>query len=153
MIEHMWFTKSGYRAVVLMLDTGHRCGYVEIPHPHPCYEKEYSDINVNVHNGLTFSAYSSEMPYAVPEGFWVLGFDCIHSGDAIDLEAYDRYSNMGYLSKTQEDISYVFNAIFTNDTVRTLDFVVAECESLATQLKEMELPSTVLHTTAMLKSS
>jgi hypothetical protein len=134
----MWFTESGYRAVVIFNETGHRCGYVEIPRSHPCYEKEYSDIDVDVHGGLTFSAYSKEMPYDTPAGFWVLGFDCIHYGDAIDLEAYERYSNMGYIPKVQEDISHIFNAIFTDDEVRTLDFVVAECESLAAQLKEME---------------
>jgi hypothetical protein len=78
------------------------------------------------------------MPYDSPEGFWVLGFDCIHGGDAIDLESYERYSNMGYIPKVQEDISHIFRAIFTNDVVRTLDFVVTECESLATQLKEMD---------------
>jgi hypothetical protein len=138
MIERMWFTESGYRAIVIFNDTGHRCGYIEIPRSHPCYEKEYSDIDVNVHGGLTFSAYNKEMPYDSPEGFWVLGFDCIHSSDSNDLEAYERYSNMGYIPKIQEDISHIFNMIFSDGIVRTLDFVVAECESLATQLKEME---------------
>jgi hypothetical protein len=137
-IERIWFTESGYRAIVIFNETGHRCGYVEIPRTHPYYEKEYSDIDVDVHGGLTFSAYSKEMPYDTPAGFWVLGFDCIHYGDAIDLEAYERYSNMGYIPKVQENISHIFNAIFTDDKVRTLDFVVAECESLAAQLKEME---------------
>jgi hypothetical protein len=138
MIEYMWFTKSGYRAIVVFNKTGHRCGYVEIPRSHPYYEKEYSDIDVNVHGGLTFSSYSGGMPYAVPEGFWVLGFDCIHYGDAIDLETYKKYSDMGYISKTKEDLLYTLNEIFTDSVIRTLDFVVAECESLATQLKEME---------------
>jgi hypothetical protein len=137
-IERIWFTESGYRAIVIFNETGHRCGYVEIPRTHPYYEKEYSDIDVDVHGGLTFSAYSKEMPYDTPAGFWVLGFDCIHYGDAIDLEACERYSNMGYIPKVQENISRIFNAIFTDDKVRTLDFVVTECESLAVQLKEME---------------
>jgi hypothetical protein len=139
LIERIWFTTSGYRAIVIFNDTGHRCGYVEIPRSHPCYEKEYSDIDVNVHGGLTFSAYSKEMPYDIPEGFWVLGFDCIHSNDAIDLESYERYSDMGYIPKIQEDISHIFDMIFSDGAVRTLGFVVAECESLATQLKEMDL--------------
>jgi hypothetical protein len=139
MIERMWFTKSGYRAIVVFNQTGHRCGYVEIPRSHPCYEKEYSDININVYGGLTFSAYSNEMPYDTTEGFWVLGFDCGHYGDAEDLEAYERYSNMGYIPKVQENISCIFDMIFNDGVVRTLDFAVAECESLATQLKKMDL--------------
>jgi hypothetical protein len=141
MIEHIWFTESGYRAMVLFNETGHRCGYVEIPRSHPCFEKEHSDVDVNVHGGLTFSAYSNVLPYASPEGFWVLGFDCIHYGDANDLEAYERYSNMGYVPKTQEGISHIFDMIFSDGVVRTLDFVVDECESLANQLKEMDLQS------------
>jgi hypothetical protein len=81
------------------------------------------------------------MPYDSPEGFWVLGFDCIHYGDTNDLEAYERYSNMGYIPKIQEDISHIFNMIFSDGVVRNLDFVVAECESVANQLKEMDLQS------------
>jgi hypothetical protein len=140
-IERIWFTESGYRAIVIFNETGHRCGYVEIPRSHPCYEKEYSDIDVDVHGGLTFSAYSKEMPYDTPERFWVLGFDCIHYGDTNDLEAYELYSNMGYIPKIQEDILRIFNMMFSDGIVRTLDFVVAECESLANQLKEMDLLS------------
>jgi hypothetical protein len=139
MIERMWFTGSGYRAIVIFNDTGHRCGYVEIPRSHPCYEKEYSNIDVNVHGGLTYSAHVNEMPYDTPEEFWVLGFDCIHSSDANDLEAYERYSNMGYIPKIQEDILHILNMMFSDGIVRTLDFVVTECESLASQLKEIDL--------------
>jgi hypothetical protein len=138
-IERIWFTESGYRAIVLFTQTGHRCGYVEIPRSHTCYEKGYSDVDVTVHGGLTFSAYSEEMSYGTTEGFWVLGFDCGHYGDAKDLEAYGLYSNMGYIPNVQENISYIFDMIFNDGIVRTLDFVVAECESLATQLKEMDL--------------
>jgi|SRR3972149_5302496 len=31
------------------------CGYVGVPPSHPMYHKEYDDINVDVHGGLTFS--------------------------------------------------------------------------------------------------
>jgi hypothetical protein len=48
---------------------------------------------------------------------------------------------MGYIPKIQEDISYIFYMIFSDGVVRTLDFVMTECESLATQLKEMDLLS------------
>jgi hypothetical protein len=48
---------------------------------------------------------------------------------------------MGYIPKIQEDILRIFNMMFSDGIVRILDFVVAECESLANQLKEMDLLS------------
>lgn len=44
-------------------------GYVKIPEDHPWHGKDYDDIDVEVHGGLTFASYG-----------WI-GFDCLHCGD------------------------------------------------------------------------
>ena len=163
-LEKDWITAAGYRAVCLIIcfQPGikkFRNGYVAVPKGHPFFEKSYSeqldaisqetangqklgkkspillltaavgsddsdslirrslDIVCEVHGGLTYSGGAGKYP--VPgEDLWWFGFDCGHAGDGvIDEEPHwPRH---------------------TNDPVRSLEYVVAECESLAKQLKEL----------------
>jgi hypothetical protein len=48
-------------------------GYVKIPVGHHWYGVGYDDINVEVHGGLTYGGGE--------DGFWIGGFDTLHSGD------------------------------------------------------------------------
>ena len=128
-IEKDWTTKVGYRAVVIITPMGHRCGYVGVPVGNQHHGKKYDDVPVNVHGGLTYSTGKSDYP--VPsDDLWWLGYDCLHVGDAPDPELRsDKYKKMyasGMLSET----------IFEDDVIRTLEYCIGECESLAKQLKE-----------------
>lgn len=52
-------TAAGLRAVVLMTDIGHRCGYVGVPRWHPAYGLGYDHPlmrDVDVHGGLTYAS-------------------------------------------------------------------------------------------------
>lgn len=73
-IEKKWTTAAGYEAEVLATPMGHRCGYVTVPEGHPCAGKDYDELDVEVHGGLT---------YALDNQF---GFDCAHLYDAKDPE-------------------------------------------------------------------
>lgn len=42
-IEKDWNTAAGFRAVVNMLDRGHRCGYVGVPKGHPLHGVAYNE--------------------------------------------------------------------------------------------------------------
>lgn len=155
-IEADWITKAGFRAVVIVTDMGHRCGYVGIPPTHPLYGADYSkpnkhlrapfeeaagkrgilaivcaagdeeratapDIVFNVHGSITYSRGSSNYP-VLSENLWWFGFDCAHAGDAPD-PTFVRNDSIArvYLSHGSGEI-------------RTLEFCVNECESLAQQL-------------------
>jgi hypothetical protein len=63
-------------------------GYVAIPRSHPCYKMGYDSIHrhfsVEVHGGLTYAYFSGHLPNPskeVPKGWWVVGFDTMHSSD------------------------------------------------------------------------
>lgn len=56
---------------------GYHNGYVALSKGHPDYGKDYDDIDVEVHGGLTFS---QEVEYQ-NEKYWVVGFDTAHLGD------------------------------------------------------------------------
>lgn len=155
-IERDWTTKAGYRAVALVViwngKRSHRCGYVGLPLGHPLYGVEYSqqveclretarnatlgkkspilaftarvgadegesvrcspDVAFDVHGGLTYSGEGRCHPAGGDE--WWFGFDCAHSGD-------------GYI----EDVL----GFSMGGVVRSLDYVVGECESLAEQIR------------------
>lgn len=42
-VEKDWITQSGLRAVVIMSEMGHRCGYVGVAQEHPLYGAHYGD--------------------------------------------------------------------------------------------------------------
>lgn len=70
---------------------GHWCGYVGVPRNHPLYRRDYNDIDVDVHGGLTFadacrdgpdhSAICHKVEPGEDDDVWWLGFDCGHDGD------------------------------------------------------------------------
>ena len=152
-VERDWITEAGLRAVRLIANRSHRCGYVEVPVGHPLYGVGYCeatpaligidleslelgkkspililtggvnalpgetirrspDVVFDVHGGLTFSRGGGKYPVQ-SEGWW-FGFDCSHHGDG----------------SMREDMNFPDD----NYPVRSEDYVVAECESLARQL-------------------
>jgi hypothetical protein len=156
-IEKDWTTESGLRAVVMLTKMGHRCGYVGIGTDHPLFGVAYNEqhpllkLNMDrsvekmgamqmlcaaakpveelntpemvfeVHGGLTFSSYGSGT-YPVESNLWWYGYDCAHAGDLPEpnSEMGRMYANMGFAER--------------DGVIRTHDYCVAECESLATQL-------------------
>jgi len=116
-IEKQWTTLAGYEAEVFTLPMGHRCGYVTVPEGHPCADKEYNELRVDVHGGLTFGEGRK------------FGFDCAHLYDAKDPEL---------MSKEYRKVYEMWPSLRGPEgTVKTLEFCVAECEKLAAQLKEL----------------
>lgn len=74
------FTHAGFRCVVLFVGGSHGCGYVRIPEGHPAFSKDYDDVDIDVHGGLTFKK-SSLWEIKEEKGFVWFGFDCSHAGD------------------------------------------------------------------------
>lgn len=54
------------------------CGYVLLPRYHKCFEKDYCDIKIKCHGGLTFSSH--DLLGTRYSGWWI-GFDCAHPDD------------------------------------------------------------------------
>lgn len=91
----------------------HWCGYVQIPKGHPWHGIGYSDMDVNVHWGLTYSGDRMD-----DGNFWI-GFDCAHSGDLVPgLAQYrmrdpsERYRDLEYTKTETESVArQVANAV------------------------------------------
>ena len=111
---------------------GHWCGYAAVPPGHPWYGvpySEYDTVNVDVHGGLTYSdacqGHVCHVPKpGEPDDVWWFGFDCNHSGDySPQMAVYARQQGHDWYHDRTEQY-------------RTLDYVRAEVNRLAEQLKE-----------------
>jgi hypothetical protein len=120
-VEQDWMTEAGLRAVVIMADMGHRCGYVGLPANHQHYGKGYDDVPADVHGGLTYADGNRNYP-APSDGLWWFGYDCAHLGDA---------------PAPGSKMAAYRSAGFEDEVHRTLEYCVSECESLAKQLTEV----------------
>lgn len=129
-VEKDWMTESGLRAVVVVQDFGNRCGYVAVPKGATTYGEHYDDVQVDVHGGLTFSERGDTYPVEADDVWW-FGYDCAHYGDARDPTLMSpKYKEMYDKG--------MFGSIFDDGVVRSLEYCVEQCESLASQLKEMK---------------
>jgi hypothetical protein len=113
LIEYTWITETGLRAwsVLLYKDNliNHRCGYVECKDP---YAEGMNDMTV--HGGITWQRDANTVyKFGVP----TVGFDCTHAWDN-SIEHPFRCEPDGY--------------------VRSLSYVVSECEKLAIQVHTLE---------------
>jgi hypothetical protein len=120
---------------------GHWCGYVGVTREHPYFEKCAYDLDVEAHFGLNFSAMcqvdDDDKEHGVchiPEPgqtdeVWWLGFDCAHAGDLCPgLESF--------VARMRQIVGIHFHS---TDTYKTLDYVRAECEHIAEQLKQAQV--------------
>ena len=143
-----WRTAAGLPAIVLRHNKlGHLCGYVAVNPGHPAYgrsyEREYEKDeqgeedysreipnpvldDVSVHWGITYAEKCFGQVCHIPDpgetdDVWWLGFDACHCEDWGPTD--------GNYGKPWATRNY-----------RTIDYMRAECESLAAQLVEMVTP-------------
>lgn len=137
-IEAVWVTCVGYRAAIVKTPMGHLCGYVQVPVGHPAYghADEYdTPLNqIRCHGGITFAGYNTDnYPVAEAEkGHYWIGFDCAHFGDGRDPDAVRKYLTGADGVARDESVK-----LLSQGHIWTVDEVTAECESIATQLKDM----------------
>lgn len=127
---------TGLNCLIVRGPAGALCGYVGVRWPHQAHGKGYSDLELEVHGGITFGGgchYSEDPGKGVchvpapgePDNIWWLGFDCANAWDICpEMDTRDRIRGW---------------APGGGDRVyRTIAYVTAEVESLARQLKAME---------------
>ncbi len=108
---------------------GHLCGYVKIPNDNALHGKEYDNINVDCHYGLTYGEINDDQ-------HWI-GFDCAHSSD------YNP--SMEYLKKTNPALKEAYSRMpgsmkdhpLFNPTYKNINFCISECKGIVNQLIEI----------------
>ena len=147
-------TEQGMDWRCMVMDMGHRCGYVKIPEGHvlhglsfdsrvsgttvgsvkeqevgkrgliPIFCSSASEDDDEVSLDMLFDVHGGITFGAEMDGDWWIGFDCSHYCDAADPEL------------AQPEYAG-FAAMRTGGVVRTREYVEAECASLIRQIKEI----------------
>ena len=133
------FIHKELRCVVVFTRMGHRCGYVGVPKEHILYGKSYSDIleDLDVHGGITYSEGNNNYPVITNDKLWWFGFDLAHYMDGKDLDLalkYELLDESTYLKLKEIENMYPIS----ETTVKSLDYCINECKSLAKQLSEVK---------------
>ena len=118
-------TYKGYNFYVLNLGT-HPTAYVEIPKGHELYEKDYGEININVHGGLTYSdhfLWGDNGLLGVEKNSWFIGWDYAHYND------YD-----GYFGERENDLQNLMGDLKKWST----DEIIYDCIDVINQIIELE---------------
>lgn len=103
----------GYEYAIVSFGT-HPCAYVKLPENHTCYGKDYDEIPVICHGGLT---YAESRLRALPEssGWWI-GWDYAHAGDYCSFIAWSdefRSDKKWTVSEMFEEVKEVIRQLQT----------------------------------------
>ena len=82
-------TYKNYYFVIVSYGT-HPCAYVEIPKNHAYYKKDYNELDIDCHCGLT---YSDDLSHVIPnkDDSWFIGWDYAHAGDYMGFDAMFKF--------------------------------------------------------------
>lgn len=80
------FKHGGFHCILHRGGLAAWCGYVGVGPDHPAHGKQYDDVDVEVHGGLTYAekcqGHVCHVPApGEPDDLWWLGFDCSHFMD------------------------------------------------------------------------
>lgn len=122
--------------LIVRNNSGALCGYVGVSENHPYYQTQYDQIekNIDVHGGLTYSAFCQEngkICHKTDEvdQIWWFGFDCAHAEDI--MPAHEKYYKQLGLKSTAEIMGL-------RASYKDMEYVKNEVKSLARQLKEIK---------------
>ena len=130
------FVAHGFACMIVRHPShGHWCAYVGVPNTHPAYGKDYDDVDVEFHGGLTYADRCRDLICHVPQpgmpdDVWWLGGDFAHCWDlAPAMAARERDLGLDFAA-LRDTAGFV-------DVYRDVAYVRAETERLAAQLAEM----------------
>lgn len=138
-VQEKRFEYKGFPCVILFMPIGYRCGYVGLPKGNKYYGKDYDEIPINCHCGLTYS--DSGLHNQDDTDIWWIGFDCGHCCDGYDVETAKKlfadnesvlrqilmYEHTGYYATCNKE-----------NPVRTLEYCMEQCKSIVDQILESE---------------
>lgn len=123
------FEYKGFPCVVIFMPLGFRNGYVGLPKNHKYYKKEYKEIPVSCHCGLTYGD-TSLFGQEDKDIYWI-GFDCGHCCDGFDLDKLDEYYGNRVENSIMRNYQKMINA---EHEFRTVEYVKNECMGIVDQL-------------------
>lgn len=150
-VEKDWTTEAGLRAVVIEitppeLTRNWRCGYVEVPKGHPlhgvAYNKPCPDSLAEYEQSIMDKPVGGRGPIEVLATALKPDDVPVTAGFLLDVHGSVTYSgeSTDYPIETDGTFWYGFdcNHVDDQEDPKSLDFCVAQCESMAEQLISMK---------------
>lgn len=126
-----WWVR-GIPCLIVRSDVaGALCGYVAVRRGHPYYFRDYDSVPLECHGGLTFSG---DGVYMHTPGWWWLGFDCAHWGDAIPgIAGRMRHAEEFFRVEGAEHAEAFARLMRPEraESYRDLEYVTAQVEAMA----------------------
>ena len=112
---------KGFHFYIMNLGT-HPTAYVEIPKDHPLYLKNYHEIDIEVHGGLTYSDTSLNTSNNTEiDNSWFIGWDYAHA-----------YDYCGFMKKE------IFEELYSHGNKKwTTEEIIEECKDVIDQIIDM----------------
>lgn len=104
---------------------GHLCGYCKVPEVHPYYKKEWDEVDIDAHGGLTDFQLKDD-------GYWI-GFDCAH---CFDITPSMQKFYIEVIEELKTKFHHVKNSPILNRQYRNISYCVEQCKSIVEQLLE-----------------
>jgi len=149
-IEKDWITKSGLRAIIGICNSpgmGHRCGYVGIPETHPLHgvgDSESDPCLDDLAKSVTGGPIGKRGIISVICGSGENGEVRPSPGACFNVHGSLTYSGGDSKYPVSDDTNrwwFGFDCAHYDDNKpggQSLEYVIAECESLAMQLSEVK---------------
>lgn len=111
-------------------------GYVAVPKEHPFFEKDYDELPVSVHGGLTYgdTSLGGIEKDVFPDPLYWFGFDTAHGGDIWPYEPT-------YEIKGEQVAPFAISNSWPGNTYKDFNYVKEQVISLADQLAKAAIPS------------
>ena len=88
-----WMVKKNYSEdFKSIFEYGWGNGYVLLPHNHPFYGRDYNELNIDAHGGLTFGEYFSDTIFLE----WVEDREIIGDVNKENFQKFDKYWMIGF---------------------------------------------------------
>jgi len=129
-------------------DLFHWCGYVGVLKDHPSYGKNYDDMDINIHGGLTYAeecgGHVCHFTENEDKAFW-FGFDCAHFQDlSPGMEMHRKVieqtpnspKEIKEIHQKLQELKNLSSYEFEN-SYRDLNYVKEQTIQLALQLKNL----------------
>jgi hypothetical protein len=130
--DRVQWQHKGIDCLILRTHMGNWCGYAAVTEGHPLFGKDYEDVDLHAHGGLTYANKCQGNVCHVPEpgqpdNVWWFGFDCAHCFDYLPAMHTEQLAAIGVgLPNELPD--------WLQDVYRTQTYVMLETEQLAEQL-------------------
>lgn len=114
MLDKGCINEGGYTFEYIILNLGtHPTAYISIPQNHKYYKKDWEDIDLQVHGGITYSESYLHLSEDIEISGWYIGWDYAHLmdwyGGDDDLELWTEFKRKKWT--TEEILEEVKEAI------------------------------------------